>query len=214
LEFRVVLAGFLTQTLWRAVRHRDHIFEARDLEGQLVALAFDDDHVFGVGNVVEPVEDRLGILDLSESLLGERAEFDVYELVLPIIRERDASNLALEHGDVVLTNEADAVALHDLGGNAALGEPPNDLDCRAFDGVFLWSHRCAAATGFWQQFLVIPLGVAAPTAVVAMPHRVGTVGIYCHRQARIVSFFTVVRTLRAGQPARARRVALQPDAVS
>jgi|SRR5580700_4935340 hypothetical protein len=57
-----------------AVRHRDDVAVASLLARQLVGLPLDDDDRFGVGDVIEPVQDRLGALDLREGFRGERPE--------------------------------------------------------------------------------------------------------------------------------------------
>jgi hypothetical protein len=94
-----------------AVGHGDRVAEARLLERQLVALAFDDDRSLLIGDV-GPVEDLLCVLHLRQRLGAERPEFDVHEFAVAEIRKGDAVDLGIEPRDV-RTRRADAVAAGD-----------------------------------------------------------------------------------------------------
>src|SRR5262249_46271376 len=113
----------------RAVRYRDGAAIPGLLARQLIALALDDDDGLHVGDIVEPVQKRLGALDLDKRLFVERTELDVHKLAAAEIGEGDAIDLGLRGRDVDPCRP-DPVAARRRLADAAGGKPFERRWCR------------------------------------------------------------------------------------
>src|SRR5262249_8344261 len=85
----------------RGIGYRNGVAVSGLLQRELVALTLDDDRGFGIGNVVETVQDPFGALYLRKGFRIERPVLDVHQLAIAEIREGDAIGFAAERRDVV-----------------------------------------------------------------------------------------------------------------
>src|SRR5262249_24676845 len=147
-----------------------------------------------VGDVVEPVEDRLGALDPRKRLLRQRSKLDVHELAGAEIREGDAVHLGPERRDVI-ANHPDAVAPDGGRRDAAPGEPSQQ--CRRglpwCGGWLDRSHRPAPM----RSMILSLIHDTAPMAVMTKPD--GSITVDGQAQAGIALLPSCVGTFRADE---------------